>query len=230
MAQLNNILFDLSGSTRLSNEDPRWNTLFKSYDALSLTSLGDEITSRLVGNNLGTGNNFMASKLQWDKAAPEDFALLAQHNFDHCRIGLKLNDYTGEAPNYTVDADQMALIKQATDWCLAEGLMAIVDPVHDWAASTSDAYDDSQNAKFVKIWQQVAAEFAAYPLESVAFELLNEPRTGYSLTNIIDSGLNAVRNTPGNEQRIVIVSGQGFSTRQALINALDDNIISRGRD
>ena len=174
---------------------------------------------------LGTGNNFMANKVRQGDAAAEDSALLALHNFNHCRIGSKLNDYTGSAPDYTVEATQMAYFKQAIDWCLAEGLIAIVNPVHDWAGSEIDPYADTEAAKYIKIWQQVASEFAGYPLDTVAFELLNEPRTGYSLADIIGNGLLTIRNVAGNEQRIVIVSGQGFSTRQALINALDGNII-----
>ncbi len=206
-----------------------------SYISLGMTMLslaipstvhaGERTAAEAFSAKLGTGNNFMAQKVVLGNAAPEDAALLAKHHFNHCRIGAKFNDWVGSAPSYTIDAAKMADFKQAIDWCLAEGLAAIVNPVHDWAATPEHTYADTEQDKYSRIWEQVAVKFANYPLDTVAFELLNEPRTGYSLADIISNGLTSIRNTAGNKKRIVIVSGQGFSTRQALINAFDDNII-----
>jgi hypothetical protein len=191
---------------------------------------GDRTAAFAFAERMGTGNNLMASKVILGNAAPEDFALLKQHHFEHCRIGTKLDEHTGSGPNYTVTPAKMADLKNAVDWCIAEGLVAIIDPVHNWAADESNPYSDADLPKLKKIWEQVAAEFASYPLDTVCFEIINEPRTGYSLANIINENLQVIRSTAGNEQRMVIVCGQGFTTRQALINALDADVIPANDD
>jgi hypothetical protein len=191
---------------------------------------GDRTAAFAFTERMGTGNNLMAQKVNAGFAAQEDFALLKQHHFEHCRIGAKLDENTGAGPNYTIDAASMAEFKQAVDWCIAEGLVAIVDPVHNWANHDTNPYTSADLPKLQKIWEQVAAEFATYPLDTVCFEIMNEPHTGYSLADIINNNLAIIRGTTGNEQRIVIVSGQGFTTRQALINALDGDIIPANDD
>jgi hypothetical protein len=191
---------------------------------------GDRTAAFAFADRMGTGNNLMAQKVDAGFAAPEDFALLKQHHFEHCRIGAKLDENTGPGPNYAIDAASMAEFKQAVDWCIAEGLVAIVDPVHNWANNSSNPYTSADLPKLQKIWEQVAAEFATYPLDTVCFEIINEPHTGYSLADIINNCLGIIRGTTGNGQRIVIVSGQGFSTRQALINALDADVIPSNDD
>jgi hypothetical protein len=173
---------------------------------------------------LGTGNNFMAAKAIQGHGAPEDYTLLNSHHFSHCRIGYKMDEKAGAGPSYTLPTLDLQRLQDLVDSCLAEGLIAIVDPVHNWA--NGPGYTDPADVpKLQKIWEQVASHFAGYPLDRVVFEIMNEPNNGDNITNIITTGLAAIRTVPGNEQRQVIVSGEGFSTRQALINAFNDDEI-----
>lgn len=169
---------------------------------------------------MGRGANFMAAKIEGRFHSNYDFELLAKNHFTHCRIGGKLNLHIGGAPGFIIDKQRIADLKRAADLCLANGLIAVIDPLHLY----NEHYEDDQIDVLKKIWEQVAIEFADYPVTELAFEIMNEPHNGYNLKNIIDESLAVIRNVPGNEQRIVIVSGQGFTTRKALINAFDNNV------
>ena len=79
--------------------------------------------------------------------------------------------------------------------------------------------------KLGKIWEQVADRFASYDLDRVVFEVFNEPHNGHDVARIINTALSAIRASAGNESRIVIVPGDGFSTRQALIDAFNNDEI-----
>ncbi len=170
------------------------------------------------------GANFMASKIEGGYATGADFRLLAKDHFTHCRIGGKLYLYTGDAPDYEIIPERMENLGKAVDSCLHYGLVAIVDPLHTF----NQEYTDADLPKLKKIWEQVATYFSGHPLDSVAFEIMNEPHNGVDLYNIVNESIQSIRSVPGNERRMVIVSGQGFSTRQALINAFNDNIFPAG--
>lgn len=170
---------------------------------------------------LGRGANLMAAKIEGRFHANEDFQLLKKHHFNHCRIGGKLNLHIGTAPEFIVDQSRIDDLKQAADWCIDNGLVVVLDPLHLY----NDTYSDEDLPALKKIWSQVATAFAGYPVDKLAFEIMNEPHNGVDLKKIIDESLLEIRKIQGNERRIVIVSGQGFSTRQALINAFDNDII-----
>jgi endoglucanase len=179
-----------------------------------------------INRRLGRGNNFMAAKSMNAQGAPEDYELLNSHHFAHCRIGYKMDEVAGSGPDYLIPANEMANLQNMVDWCLDEGLIAVIDPVHNWANNTGDAqYDPDDLDKLSTIWVQVAALFADYDLKNVVFEVMNEPHSEDDVAEIITTCLAAIRSQAGNEERIVIVSGDGFSTRQALIDAFDNDEI-----
>jgi endoglucanase len=175
---------------------------------------------------MGAGNNYMAAKVVGGYAAPEDFQLLRRHRFTHCRIGYKAYNYCDATAPYTIDPARMSQLKDAVDDCLAEGLVAIVDPIHYWAyvGDVVGPYEDAHLPMLVSLWEQIAAAFADYPLDTVAFEIMNEPHGATDLDAIVTNCLAAIRGVAGNESRICIVSGTGFSTREALIRAFDDDV------
>jgi hypothetical protein len=179
---------------------------------------------------LGRGNNFGASRIIQGQGSPEDYALLKNSGFQHVRIGYKMDEKAGGAPNHTIPAGDMTLLQEEVDDCMAAGLICIVDPVHNWANNgTVDAYEDTaaNRLKLQKIWEQVATHFASYPIQNVVFEILNEPHdNGGDFDNaeqITSIGLTAIRADADNANRKVIVSGDGFSTRQALLDAFNDD-------
>ena len=192
---------------------------------------GERAAAHAMNTRLHRGNNFMAAKSMNRQGAPEDYALLNQSGFSHCRIGFKMDEVCGPHPDYAIPADRMRDLQNMVDWCLAEGLIAIVNPVHNWANGPGYSDDDTgadgvnDQVKLQRIWEQVAAHFSGYDKEMVVFEIMNEPHEDDDVAQIIDIGLTAIRASSGNEDRIVIVPGDGFSTRQALIDAFNSDQI-----
>lgn len=187
-----------------------------------------------MNTRLFRGNNFMAAKAVNDQGALDDYSLLNNSGFSHCRIGYKMDEAAGTAPNYALPNGDLLILQKMVDWCLEEGLIAVVDPVHNWAnnndvggAVAFTATDEEYN-KLGKIWGQVADHFANYDNDSVVFEVFNEPHDGHDVARIISTSLTSIRSSLGNEERIVIVPGDGFSTRQALIDAFNNDEIPFG--
>jgi endoglucanase len=182
-----------------------------------------------LNERMHRGNNFMAAKAIQGNGAKEDYELLNANGFHHCRIGYKMDEKSGSAPDYTIPQLDMQRLQDMVDWCLEEGLIAIIDPVHNWANNSDPLlkFSASENdfAQLEKIWLQIAIHFANYDLEQVVFEIMNEPHAGTDVSRIISTALASIRNITGNEERIVIVSGDGFSTRQALIDAFNNDEI-----
>jgi hypothetical protein len=178
-----------------------------------------------MNRRMGRGNNFMAAKSMNDQGALEDYILLNTNYFHHCRIGYKMDEVCGPAPDYTLPPANLAVLQKMVDWCLSQGLIPIVDPVHNWANGPGFTTPDDL-PKLSNIWVQVASHFAGYDLENVVFEIMNEPHANAPVAaDAINAGLAAIRGVPGNETRCVIVAGDDFSTRQALIDAFDNDEI-----
>ena len=184
-----------------------------------------------MNTRLFRGNNFMAAKAMNDQGALDDYSLLNESGFNHCRIGYKMDEAAGTAPNYTLPSQDLLVLQKMVDWCVQEGLIAVVDPVHNWANNNNEggavafAATEEEYNKLGKIWEQVADHFANYDNDSVVFEVFNEPHNGHDVARIISTSLTAIRSSLGNEERIVIVPGDGFSTRQALVDAFNNDEI-----
>mgnify|MGYP001429745557 FL=1 len=180
-----------------------------------------------MNTRLFRGNNFMAAKAVNDQGALDDYSLLNNSGFSHCRIGYKMDEVASTAPNYALPSEDLQILQKMVDWCLEEGLIAVIDPVHNWANNNNTggavafAATEEEYNKLGKIWEQVADHFAGYDNDSVVFEVFNEPHNGHDVARIISTSLTSIRSSLGNEERIVIVPGDGFSTRQALIDAFN---------
>lgn len=211
----------------LGNDD---NSLY--LDNIRILAGAEEIlrsAAHRMNTRLFRGNNFMASKAMNSQGAPEDYALLNTSGFSHCRIGYKMDERAGSSPTYTLPQSDLDELQNMVDWCLQEGLIAVVDPVHNWANNSDPTEEftgsDDDFNRLQKIWEQVADRFANYNLDDVVFEVFNEPHSGHDVARIITTSLTAIRASTGNESRIVIVPGDGFSTRQALIDAFNNDEI-----
>lgn len=213
----------------LGNDD---NALY--FDNIRICE-GEENIERSAAHRMNTrlfrGNNFMAAKAMNDQGALDDYSLLNNSGFSHCRIGYKMDEVASTAPNHALPIEDLQILQKMVDWCLEEGLIAVVDPLHNWANNTNTegalaftATEEEYN-KLGKIWEQVADHFANYDNDSVVFEVFNEPHNGHDIARIISTSLTSIRSSSGNEERIVIVPGDGFSTRQALIDAFNNDEI-----
>ena len=170
---------------------------------------------------LGRGINYMAAKIDKNAHHPYDFELIKANHFTHVRLGSHLWKHVGVAPEFMIDATKLQEYKNAVDWALAEGLMVIMDPIHYWRD-----YTNADLPMLLKMWEQFAIEFALYPVDRVTFEIMNEPESyDLDLQAIIQGSIDVIRSISGNEKRMIIVAGQSFSTRQALIDAFNNNVV-----
>ena len=75
------------------------------------TSEGDTGDMRVIARErnrrLHRGNNFMAAKAIQGHGQLEDYKLLNEHHFSHCRIGYKLDERVSISNGYLVPASDM---------------------------------------------------------------------------------------------------------------------------
>ncbi len=146
------------------------------------------------GTNLGNyleappGQNWGASY------SAADFEHIKAEGFDHVRLPIAWNHHTGPGPEFRIKDEFYAKADFLVNEATKRGLAAIVN-MHHFNAFTSDPA--GQRDKFIAIWRQLAAHYAAAP-PSVAFELLNEPKdaaTTVVLNPIFADAIREIRKT-----------------------------------
>ena len=136
-----------------------------------------------------------------------------------------------------IDESWMNRVQEVVDYVISEGMYCILNVHHDTGAGTTewlkadiDKYDE-YNARFVKIWQQIATRFADYD-QHLLFEGYNEmldknnqwsnPKesSSYEAVNkFAQSFVNTVRSTGGNNgTRNLIVTTYSASHNDAVLN------------
>lgn len=194
--------------------------------AAHLFSVEDRSAAYRFNRRLGIGINFQDYQIHAGPWRPEgyhhpiDFQIIRDSDLCHVRIGGRLFDGNiGGPPGYAIDPVKLASYKNAVDWALDAGLMVVMDPLHWWLSFEPGSIDH-----FRRIWEQVAEEFKDYPLDAVAFELMNEPHDGSSdFVTLIRVGLEAIRYVPGNEERIVMITANGYSSLASTADALQQD-------
>jgi endoglucanase len=101
-----------------------------------------------------------------------DLRLIKNEGFDHVRIPIAWHHYTGPAPEFRIKPEFFARVDELVDAGVREKLGILIN-IHHFDDFTSDP--KALTAKFEAIWAQLAAHYARSP-ESLAFELLNEPK------------------------------------------------------
>jgi len=108
----------------------------------------------------------------------KDFALIAALGFDHVRLPVdeeQLWDEEGQAQPAAFE-----LLHHAVSWSLQHGLRVIIDlhvlrSHHFNVAESRKLWDDAAaQQQFIGFWQQLSAQLEQYPIDMVAYELLNE--------------------------------------------------------
>jgi len=107
-----------------------------------------------------------------------DFALIRAEGFDHVRVPVAWQFYTGPATNYTISSSIFSSVDLMVNAALNQGLYVLLD-FHNFSDFMFDPVGNRQ--KFYAIWRQVAAHYSNAP-PAVAFELLNEPNNVASTT------------------------------------------------
>ena len=108
----------------------------------------------------------------------KDVKYLAGLGFDHIRIPVDEEQLWKE--DGQEDAEGFSLLKQALDWCGKYKLDAIVDlhilRSHHFNQKIKPLWTEpAAQERFLQCWRDLSKELRNYPVEDVAYELMNEP-------------------------------------------------------
>jgi len=156
----------------------------------------------------------------------KDLTLIHAEGFDHIRLPVAWQHYTGPAPDYKMDDSIFGKADEMVTNASALGLNVIID-FHNFNEFTSNPIVNA--AWFQAIWRQVATHYSAAPA-GVTFELLNEPNdaaTTVVLNPIFSETIRQIRQT--NPHRTIFVGPGRWNSPEELVNLRlpddDDNII-----
>ncbi|HYD39374.1 MAG TPA: glycoside hydrolase family 5 protein [Anaeromyxobacter sp.] len=120
-----------------------------------------------------------------------DFPLIRAAGFESVRIPIRWSDHASTTgPEYLIDADFLARVKEVVDGAIAAGLKVVIN-THHYTEMMDGPVESlpGHRARLAAIWDQIAKAFpvSSYPADTLVFELLNEPngRVGYSQWNDI---------------------------------------------
>ena len=155
-----------------------------------------------------------------------DLKFIRAEGFDHIRLPVAWQHYTGPAPAFKLSGEIFAKADQMVTNATALGLNVMID-FHNFNQFTTDPV--SNTAWFQAIWRQVAAHYAGSPA-GVTFELLNEPMgaaTTVVLNPIFSETIRQIRQT--NPHRTIFVGPGRWNSPDELVNLRlpdeDDNLI-----
>ena len=108
----------------------------------------------------------------------KDVKYLAGLGFDHIRIPVDEEQLWKE--NGQKDAEAFSLLLQSLDWCKKYNLDAVVDlhilRSHHFNEKEKPLWTKPEaQERFFQCWRDLSGELIKYPVEDVAYELMNEP-------------------------------------------------------
>jgi len=179
-----------------------------------------------LGNQLEANKDGTPDEQAWGNpiVTRELIQLVKSAGFKTIRIPVSYLSKIGGAPNYVIDAQWIARVKEVVDYCISEDLYVIINVHGDGYHTIKGGWllvsenDQSKiKAKFEKVWQQIATAFSSYD-EHLIFESMNEVFDGnyydpdpglYAHLNAYNQVfIDAVRKTGGNNaSRWLLVPG-----------------------
>jgi endoglucanase len=161
-----------------------------------------------------------------------DFRKIAEMGYDHVRIPIDEEQMWDEKGNKNEDAFQ--LLHNAIKWSFENNLRVIVDlhilRSHHFNSDSIRLWTDPEaQHQFWNFWEQLSEELKQYPIDKLAYELLNEAVADNpeDWNNLIAEGIKTIRiNEP---TRTIIVGSnrwqEVYSFPELKIPEKDTNII-----
>lgn len=146
---------------------------------------------------------------------------ISYYGFDHVRI--PFDTKTLFESDGSVIRTHMDELHNVVQKCISVGLNVILD-MH-WLNAGNLFYDKSAADELVNNWQNLIDEFSEYPVERVAYEVLNEPH-GYGWESMQRNMLHLIRHYE--PSRVVFISPQGYNAASAAafsVHAGDPNLV-----
>lgn len=133
-----------------------------------------------TGWNLGNSlDSIGADETAWGNPATtkEMIDAVSAQGFDILRVPVTWGQHMGEAPDYIVEPEFMARVKEVVDYGIDNGMYVLLDTHHEpdsWLKPQSESMD-SVEPQFTALWQQISKEFSDYG-DHLVFEGINEAR------------------------------------------------------
>lgn len=183
-----------------------------------------------TGWNLGNSlDSIGKDETAWGNPATtkEMIDAVSEQGFDILRIPVTWGQHMSKAPDYTVEPEFMARVKEVVDYGIDNGMYVLLDTHHEpdsWLKPQSESMD-AVEPQFTALWQQIAEEFKDYG-DHLVFEGINEARIKGSPTEwtggtedgrkcvnrLNEIFVDTVRATGGNNsQRLLLISTYAHS-------------------
>ena len=185
--------------------------------------------NKKLGKGINMGNMFEApSETEWGNPFKDDyFTRIKSQGFNHVRIPIRWDVAARcqQTEPYTINANFLERIRTVVDLAKKENLLVIINMHHHEAIF---ANPDTQKAKFISQWTQIATFFKDYD-SNLLFEVMNEPNTNLTpdkWNTFFAEALSAIRKT--NKTRAVLMGTSnwgGLGGVSSLKIPADDNII-----
>lgn len=167
------------------------------------------------GRGINLGNALEApNEGEWGVTLEESyFQAIKEAGFDSIRLPVRWSAHAAQAAPYTIDPEFFARVDWAVEQALSRGLTVVLN-VHHY--SEMDERPDEHAARFLGLWEQIAAHYRDRP-PTLVFELLNEPHdklTAAKWNAILLQALAIVRKT--NPTRTVVVGPVAWNSINEL--------------
>jgi endoglucanase len=160
---------------------------------------------------------------------------IAAKGFKTVRIPVSWGEHVGSGSSYTIDPERLDRVQAVVDYCLTDGMYAIVNMHHEnaWLIPTRAA-ESASTTELKAIWTQIANRFKNYS-DYLVFETMNEPRVEGSANEWIggtaenrdvinhfnQAALDSIRATGGNNSsRWVMITTHAATSMDVAIEAL----------
>ena len=146
---------------------------------------------------------------------------ISYYGFDHVRIPFDSQIMFNK--DGSVIRANMDLLHYVVRKCMEKGLNVILD-MH-WLVNGNLFYEEPAAVELVNNWNKLIKEFSKYPVDRVAYEILNEPH-GYGWLGMQRNMLHMIRHYE--PSRVIFISPQGFHPDSAVdfdIHEGDPNLV-----
>jgi endoglucanase len=155
----------------------------------------------------------------------DEFAIMHAEGFDHVRVPIGWQHYTGPAPDFMLSPEFFAKADFVVTNALANHLAVMIN-IHHFDELDRDPAGNAE--KFMAIWRQIAVHYWNFP-NQLAFELDNEPHENAKtavMNPIYARAIVEIRQT--NPHRTIFVEPGNWGSIEELKNLVlppDDNLI-----
>ena len=192
-----------------------------------------------MGNAWESTGNGATADCGWSNCIEDNyFKIVKDAGFNSVRIPVRWNQDASTSAPYTLDAGRLSGVKKDIDLALAQGLAVIVNFHHyttlndaAGAYSSNKSKYESEKARFLGMWEQVAKEMNAYPDSLLVLEIFNEPHDmkPEQVNDIMNSAYEVIRkNAPGKTIMFEAGAYSKFGQIEKLNLPADGNIIVSG--